>query len=67
MSGRPNKYSAEFISEIVSLHESGMLIADISTKIGIPANTLTCLREIRRVKGGENERTNFYIASNRIG
>ena len=43
MSGRPNKYSDEFISEIVSLHESGMLIADISTKIGIPANTLTRL------------------------
>jgi regulator of PEP synthase PpsR (kinase-PPPase family) len=43
MSGRPIKYSIEFISEIVALHESGKSIADISDKIGIPANTLTRL------------------------
>ena len=43
MSGRPIKYSNEFISEIVALHESGKSIADISDKIGIPANTLTRL------------------------
>lgn len=43
MSGRPIKYSDEFISEIVALHEAGKSIADISDKIGIPANTLTRL------------------------
>lgn len=43
MSGRPPKYSEQFISEIVSLHESGMSVADISAKIGMPTNTLTRL------------------------